>query len=61
MKLPILALLTAAAVALAGCSDVTVYEPGVYKGASDPLVEDLRSDELQSGSGRRGNRRQMDR
>jgi hypothetical protein len=60
MKLPILALLTAAAVALAGCSDVTVYEPGVYKGASDPLVEDLRSDELRADLAER-QRRQMDR
>jgi hypothetical protein len=39
-------LLAAGLLALAGCSDVTVYEPGVYKGASDPLVEDLRSEEL---------------
>ena len=48
MKIPILALLAAAPLVLAGCSDVTVYEPGVYKGASDPLVEDLRSEELRS-------------
>lgn len=48
MKIPILALLAAASVALAGCSDVTFYEPGVYKGASDPLVQDLRSEELQT-------------
>lgn len=48
MKIPILALLAAASVALAGCSDVTFYEPGVYKGASDPLVEDMRSEELQT-------------
>ena len=47
MRISILALLAAASLALAGCSDVTVYEPGVYKGKSDPLVEDLRSDELQ--------------
>lgn len=47
MKLPTLALLAAASLALAGCSDVVVFEPGVYKGASDPLVEDLRSEELQ--------------
>lgn len=47
MKLPTLALLAAASMALAGCSDVVVFEPGVYKGASDPLVEDLRSEELQ--------------
>lgn len=48
MRISILALLAAASLALAGCSDVTVYEPGVYKGKSDPLVEDLRSDELQN-------------
>jgi hypothetical protein len=48
MRISILALLVAASMALAGCSDVTVYEPGVYKGSSDPLVEDLRSEELQS-------------
>ena len=48
MKIPILALLAATSLTLAGCSDVTVYEPGVYKGASDPLVEDLRSEELRS-------------
>jgi hypothetical protein len=42
--------------ALAGCSDVTVYEPGVYKGASDPLVEDLRSEELQQQLRERVNR-----
>ncbi|NGX14931.1 hypothetical protein [Wenzhouxiangella sp. XN24] len=48
MRIITLALLAAASVALAGCSDVTVYEPGVYKGSSDPLVEDLRSEELRS-------------
>ncbi len=48
MRISILALLAAASLALAGCSDVTVYEPGVYKGKSDPLVEDLRSEELQN-------------
>ncbi|MFU8821897.1 MAG: hypothetical protein ACNA8G_10130 [Gammaproteobacteria bacterium] len=48
MKIPILALLAATSLAIAGCSDVTVYEPGVYKGASDPLVEDLRSEELRT-------------
>jgi hypothetical protein len=46
MRITTLALLAAGLLALAGCSDVTVYEPGVYKGASDPLVEDLRSEEL---------------
>jgi len=48
MKKSILALLAATSLAIAGCSDVTVYEPGVYKGASDPLVQDLRSEELQT-------------
>ena len=56
MKTPILALLTAASLALAGCSDVTVYEPGVYKGSSDPLVEDLRSEELQTALAERAER-----
>lgn len=46
MRLSTLALLAAGSLALAGCSDVIVFEPGVYKGASDPLVEDLRSEEL---------------
>lgn len=38
---------------LAGCyesADVTVYEPGVYKGAQDPLLQskaDARSETLQ--------------
>jgi hypothetical protein len=48
MKSFTLALSAIAFLALAGCSDVTVYEPGVYKGASDPLVEDLRSEELRT-------------
>ncbi|NHA15945.1 hypothetical protein [Thioalkalivibrio sp. XN279] len=48
MKTFTLALSAIALFALAGCSDVTVYEPGVYKGASDPLVEDLRSEELRT-------------
>ena len=48
MKAIPLALAAAAILALAGCSDVTVYEPGVYKGASDPLVQDLRSAELRA-------------
>lgn len=56
MKIPILALLAAMSLVLAGCSDVTVYEPGVYKGASDPLVEDLRSEELRSALEERAER-----
>ncbi|HRP34791.1 MAG TPA: hypothetical protein PLI48_02800 [Gammaproteobacteria bacterium] len=46
MKNLTLALLAAGGLLLAGCSDVIFYEPGVYKGKSDPLVEDLRSEEL---------------
>ncbi len=37
-------------VALSGCYEspsVTVYKPGVYKGARDPLVEKQRSPEQQ--------------
>jgi hypothetical protein len=56
MKIPILALLAATFLAIAGCSDVTVYEPGVYKGASDPLVQDLRSEELQTALEERAER-----
>jgi hypothetical protein len=56
MRLSTLALLAAGMFALAGCSDVTVYEPGVYKGASDPLVEDLRSEELKKDLQERVNR-----
>lgn len=60
MKLPTLALLAAATLVIAGCGDVTFYEPGVYKGSSDPLVEDLRSDELRSALEER-QQHQMDR
>ena len=56
MRLSTLALLAAGALALAGCSDVTFYEPGVYKGKSDPLVEDLRSEELRQDLQERVNR-----
>lgn len=39
------------ALALAGCyespDDVTLHEPGVYKGPSDPLGNKLDDDELQ--------------
>ncbi len=37
--------------ALGGCyepPEVTLYEPGVYKGTTDPLLEKLRSGERQS-------------
>ena len=33
-----LAVLTAVAAGCSRATDVTVYEPGVYKGAKDPLV-----------------------
>lgn len=56
MRLPTLALLAAGSLVLAGCSDVIVYEPGVYKGKSDPLVEDLRSEELRGQLQERVNR-----
>jgi hypothetical protein len=56
MRLRTLALLAAASLALAGCGDVTFYEPGVYKGKSDPLVEDLRSEELRDTLQERVNR-----
>lgn len=48
MRISTLVLLAASSMALAGCSDVTVYEPGVYKGDRDPLVQDLRSEELRT-------------
>ena len=44
-----LAVLAMLAALTAGCGrgrDVTVYEPGVYKGAKDPLVAALASDDL---------------
>ena len=44
------ALLLASTLALAGCyEDPTpvLYEPGVYKGASDPLLDKLQSEDLQ--------------
>ncbi|MFP4252770.1 MAG: hypothetical protein ACLFRM_09055 [Guyparkeria sp.] len=46
MTLPALMLL--AAFALAGCYEDTTptqYEPGVYKGADDPLLDKLESDD----------------
>lgn len=47
-------LLLVSAVALGGCyenNDVTLYEPGVYKGKSDPLLAtdaSARADQLQT-------------
>jgi hypothetical protein len=40
-----------AALSVTGCGnseDVTFYEPGVYKGPADPLLEKERTKELQS-------------
>lgn len=43
--------LVLAAAGLAGCyenpAEVTLYEPGVYKGPTDPLLGALQSPELQ--------------
>ncbi len=42
---------TAALLALSGCYEDTTptqYEPGVYKGASDPLLDKLESEELRN-------------
>lgn len=44
-----LAVLAMLAALTAGCGrgrEVTVYEPGVYKGAKDPLVAALASEDL---------------
>ncbi|MDT8408477.1 MAG: hypothetical protein RQ741_02640 [Wenzhouxiangellaceae bacterium] len=41
---------------LGGCyesTDVTLYEPGEYKGKSDPLLTKLKSSELQTSLERR--------
>lgn len=46
---------------LAGCSDVTLHEPGVYKGRVDPLVEKQRSPEQQEKLQARFNQIQTDR
>ncbi len=47
MAMRTLALLAMLAALTAGCGrDVTVYEPGVYKGAKDPLMAAVASDEL---------------
>lgn len=43
----------AAALLLGGCGDVTVYEPGVYKGTADPLNEKATTEELQSALNQR--------
>lgn len=49
---------------LGGCyesPDVTVYEPGVYKGKSDPLLEKQRTQERQQQLVERFNTVQTDR
>ena len=51
-------------VALTGCSDsdnVTLYKPGVYKGAVDPLIEKQRSPAQQEKLLARFNQIQTDR
>jgi hypothetical protein len=51
-------------VMLAGCSDssdVTLYKPGVYKGAVDPLIEKQRSPAQQEKLLARFNQVQTDR
>jgi hypothetical protein len=50
-RVGILGLLALLAALAAGCGrgrGVTVYEPGVYKGAKDPLVAKLASPEQQT-------------
>ena len=50
--------------ALSGCSDsgdVTLYKPGVYKGAVDPLIEKQRSPAQQEKLLARFNQIQTDR
>ena len=54
----------AALVALAGCTDsmsYKVYEPGVYKGAPDPLVAELAKPESQQQLQERFTEGQVDR
>ena len=57
------ALLASVALGLGGCSDledVTLHEPGVYKGKTDPLVQRLEQPEQQQELEERF-RSQMDR
>lgn len=52
------------ALALLGCYEppgVTLYEPGVYKGADDPLLDKLADEELQQALEARVRRVQADR
>ena len=51
-------------VSLTGCyesDNVTLYEPGVYKGDQDPLVKKLRDDKFQAELEQRFKTGQMDR
>ena len=57
-------LLLAAGVLLAGCyesTDVTVQEPGVYKGKTDPLLKKMETASLQGQLDDRFRTGQMDR
>ena len=52
------------ALGLASCyesADVTVHKPGVYKGNQDPLLQKLKSPELQQALVERFEMGQMDR
>lgn len=47
----LLALAIVASIALAGCYESTtptLYDPGVYKGADDPLLDKLESGDLRA-------------
>jgi len=54
----------AALLVLSGCYEETTptsYEPGVYKGASDPLLDKLESEELRNALDARFKRAATDR
>lgn len=56
--------LFAASLLLGGCyesPDIEIYEPGVYKGREDPLLEKLKEPELQADLHQRLERGQTDR
>lgn len=60
----LLSLLSVLLVGMSGCyesTDATLYEPGVYKGERDPLVNKLRDEKLQSQLQERFNTGQRDR
>ncbi|WP_440995796.1 hypothetical protein [Arhodomonas sp. SL1] len=59
-----LLVLLVSGVGLSGCyedTDVTLYEPGQYKGSSDPLLAKLRDGELRERLNRRFEQVQKDR